>query len=58
MMDKAKAKAKQVKGKVKEKAGDATDNPRMKSEGTTDKMTGKVQETAAKAAERMKRDKR
>lgn len=55
--DQAKAKGKQLKGKVKQSAGDATDNPRLKAEGTAEKVTGKVQETAAKAAERMKRDK-
>lgn len=59
-MDKeqAKAKVKQLKGKIKQVAGDKTDNPRLKAEGTAGKMTGKVQETAAKAAERMRRGKR
>ncbi|MEV7615027.1 CsbD family protein [Streptomyces sp. NPDC089799] len=50
-MSKAKAKAKQVKGKMKETAGDMTDDQRMEMEGRAEHMTGKVQESA----ERMKR---
>lgn len=57
-MSKAKAKAKQVKGKIKETAGEATDDQRMKAEGTTDRLSGKVEETAEKAADQVKKSKR
>lgn len=55
VMSKAKAKAKQVKGKLKETAGDAMGNKGMQSEGRSEQLTGKAQETAAKAAERLKK---
>ncbi|MET9413977.1 CsbD family protein [Streptomyces klenkii] len=48
-MGKAKAKAKQVKGKLKESAGSATGDKRMEAEGRAEKLTGKVQESAEKA---------
>ncbi|MFD9335053.1 CsbD family protein [Streptomyces sp. NPDC060028] len=54
-MSKAKAKAKQVKGKVKETAGDAMDDKRMEAEGAAERMTGKAQESAEKAADHVKR---
>ena len=34
----------QVKGKVKEVAGDLSDNPELEAEGTDEKIAGKVQE--------------
>jgi uncharacterized protein YjbJ (UPF0337 family) len=34
----------QVKGKVKEVAGELSDNPKLEAEGTAEKMAGKVQE--------------
>ena len=34
----------QAKGKVKEMAGNITDNPKLKAEGTAEKVAGKVQE--------------
>jgi uncharacterized protein YjbJ (UPF0337 family) len=33
----------QVKGKVKEVAGDLSDNPELEAEGTDEKIAGKVQ---------------
>ena len=41
--DKAKGSAKEFKGKIKEKAGRATDNPDMEDQGTMDRAEGKVQ---------------
>lgn len=34
----------QAKGKVKEMAGNITDNPKLKAEGTAEKAAGRVQE--------------
>ena len=34
----------QLKGKVKEVAGELSDNPKLEAEGTGEKMVGKVQE--------------
>jgi uncharacterized protein YjbJ (UPF0337 family) len=33
-----------MKGKVKEVAGELSDNPELEAEGTGEKITGKVQE--------------
>lgn len=33
-----------VKGKIKEIAGDLSDNPKLEAEGTGEKIAGKVQE--------------
>jgi uncharacterized protein YjbJ (UPF0337 family) len=46
--DKAKGLFHQVKGKVKETAGDLTDNPKLEVEGAAEKMAGKVQENTGK----------
>ncbi|APU38634.1 MULTISPECIES: CsbD family protein [unclassified Streptomyces] len=54
-MSKAKAKAKQVKGKLKETAGDAVDDKRMQAEGGADQMAGKAEEMASDAAKRTKK---
>ena len=40
--DKIKGRATQAKGVVKEKAGKATNNPRMRDSGTADKVGGTV----------------
>ncbi|MFD9407481.1 CsbD family protein [Streptomyces sp. NPDC059989] len=56
-MSKSKAKAKQIKGKIKETAGDAMDDKRMEAEGAAERLTGKAQESAEKAADRLKRSK-
>ncbi|MFB7172380.1 CsbD family protein [Streptomyces sp. NPDC056254] len=54
-MSKAKAKAKQVKGKLKETGGDAVDDKRMQAEGGADQMAGKAEEMASDAAKRTKK---
>ncbi|MFE3907370.1 CsbD family protein [Streptomyces sp. NPDC059153] len=40
---------------MKETAGGALGDERMQAEGRGEQMTGKAQETAAKAAERLKK---
>ncbi|SDE23262.1 CsbD family protein [Glycomyces harbinensis] len=42
--DKAKDKAEQLKGKAKEKFGDATDNESLENEGRRDQLKGKAKE--------------
>ncbi len=42
--DEIKGKAEQVKGSVKQKAGELTDSPELQSEGLADRASGKVQE--------------
>ncbi|THA74376.1 CsbD family protein [Streptomyces sp. A0592] len=54
-MSKAKGKAKQIKGKLKETAGDAMDDKRMQAEGSAERMTGKAEEKASEAADRTKK---
>jgi len=44
MNDKVKGTFHRVKGKVKEMAGNITDNPKLKAEGIDEKIAGKVQE--------------
>jgi uncharacterized protein YjbJ (UPF0337 family) len=41
--DEAEGKFHEVKGKVKEKAGQLTNNPRLEADGTVEKVGGKVQ---------------
>ena len=41
--DKAEGKFHEMKGKVKEKAGQLTNNPDLEAEGTGEKAAGKVQ---------------
>ena len=43
--DKAEGMFHEVKGKVKEVAGELSDNPKLEVEGTDEKIAGKVQET-------------
>ena len=40
--DKVKGRAEQAKGVIKEKAGRATNNPRMEDSGTADRVSGTV----------------
>ncbi|MFJ6935052.1 CsbD family protein [Streptomyces sp. NPDC101132] len=58
-MGKAKAKAKQAKGQLKESAGNVMDDKKMQAEGASEKVAGKAQETPRKthesAAEAMER---
>lgn len=42
--DKAKGKAEEMKGEVKEKVGDATDNRDLQGEGVADKVSGKAKQ--------------
>ena len=42
--DQAEGKFHKVKGKLKEVAGELTDNPELEAEGTAEKIAGKVQE--------------
>ncbi len=42
--DEAEGKWHKVKGKVKEIAGDLSDDPNLEAEGTNEKLAGKVQE--------------
>jgi uncharacterized protein YjbJ (UPF0337 family) len=41
--DQVKGKMHEVKGKVKEKVGHATDNPALEEEGQEEKVAGKIQ---------------
>ena len=41
--DKAKGKFHEVKGKVKEKVGQVTNNPNLEAEGQGEKIGGKIQ---------------
>lgn len=45
----------QVKGRIKEAAGALTDDDRLKQEGQRDQVVGKVKETAAKIAAKVKK---
>ncbi|MGW6360667.1 CsbD family protein [Streptomyces sp. NPDC055092] len=54
-MSKANAKAKQVKGKIKETIGKAIDDESMQAEGHGEQIIGKAQETAEKAKGRVAR---
>ncbi len=45
-VDKAKAKAEELKGVAKEKIGDATDNQRLEGEGVADQASGKAKQAA------------
>ena len=42
--DRAEGKFHELKGEAKEIAGKVTDNPKLKAEGTGEKIAGKVQE--------------
>jgi uncharacterized protein YjbJ (UPF0337 family) len=41
--DQGEGKVHEVKGKIKEKAGRLTNNPRLQEEGTDEKVGGKIQ---------------
>ena len=43
-----------LKGRVKEAAGDLTDDQGLKNEGKVDKATGSVKDTADGAADKLK----
>ena len=44
MKDKVEGTFHEAKGKVKEVAGEITDNPKLEAEGKSEKIAGKVQE--------------
>jgi uncharacterized protein YjbJ (UPF0337 family) len=47
--DEVKGKAKKIKGTVKDKVGEVTNNPELEEEGEAERMGGKVQEGFGKA---------
>ena len=49
--DKAEGRYHEVKGKIKEMAGELTDNPKLEAEGTSEKMAGKVQKKIGEVKE-------
>jgi uncharacterized protein YjbJ (UPF0337 family) len=51
--DEMKGKWKKVKGSVKEKVGDATDNPELIQEGQDEKTSGRAQEGYGKARRKL-----
>jgi uncharacterized protein YjbJ (UPF0337 family) len=52
--DQVKGRAEQVKGTVKEKAGQVIGNRKLEDEGTADKAAGKVQSGYGDAKEKVK----
>ena len=46
--DEAEGKAKKIKGKVKDKAGEVINDPELESEGEADRVEGEVQDTFGK----------
>ena len=49
--DQAEGKFHKVKGKIKEIAGELTDDPKLEAEGTNEKIAGKVQEKIGQVKE-------
>ena len=49
--DKAEGKYHEVKGKIKEMAGELTDNPELEADGTSEKIAGKVQKKIGEVKE-------
>ena len=49
--DKAEGKYHEVKGKIKEMAGELTDNPELEAEGANEKIAGKVQKKIGEVKE-------
>ena len=52
--DKFDAKADEVKGKVKQTAGRATDDPDLETEGTAEKVKGNLKQAAEKVKDAFK----
>ena len=46
--DEVKGKAKQIKGAIKDKVGELTNNPSLEAEGEVERLEGKFQEKAGK----------
>ena len=53
--DEIKGKAEQAKGYVKEKLGEATNDPDLEAEGTADRAAGKVREGYGEVKDKVKR---
>ena len=53
--DKAEGKFHEGKGKVKEKAGEVTDNPQRKAEGKAEKNSGKAQDKVGDVKKSLKK---
>jgi uncharacterized protein YjbJ (UPF0337 family) len=47
--DEVEGKAKKIKGKIKDKAGEALNNPEMENEGEAEQIEGNIQENIGKA---------
>jgi uncharacterized protein YjbJ (UPF0337 family) len=47
-------KGEELKGRMKEKLGDATDNPDMEAEGRAEQMSGKVRQAVDEAKDSMR----
>jgi uncharacterized protein YjbJ (UPF0337 family) len=52
--DKASNKAQELKGKAKEKLGDATDNEQWQAEGKADQVKGNLKQAAEKVKDAFK----
>jgi len=46
--DEVKGKGKQIKGAIKDKIGEVTNNPRLEAEGEAERLQGQVQEKVGK----------
>ena len=53
--DQAEGKFHQMKGKLKQAAGKISDNPKLESEGTGERITGIVQETVGQVKKVLER---
>jgi uncharacterized protein YjbJ (UPF0337 family) len=54
--DRVEGSAKQMKGNIKEKAGELLGDEKMKAEGRADKVEGKVQNTVGGIKDAIKKD--
>ncbi|WP_047871879.1 CsbD family protein [Nocardiopsis sp. RV163] len=54
--DQARNKADELKGKAKEKLGEATDNQQWQAEGKAEKNTSKLKQAGEKAKDALTRD--
>ncbi len=54
-VDKAKNKAQEAKGHIKEAAGKATDDPSLEAEGKADKVTGNLKQAGEKVKDAFKK---
>lgn len=52
--DEIEGKGKEIKGKVKDKVGEWTNNPRLEEEGEAERAEGKVQGTVGTATRKVK----